>query len=408
MRISFLPTFATFAIVLFPGMSAAGRHIILDGGEIPRVDPVVRFAHGMAPGDQAKSQAVFTTPSAGEVIAERDPVDSGVLWIKWPGKLEGKSPRLTFKEWRAASKHAMSTPAANAPFHGPDNGAGKPLWTYHAEIDPAPPGKSPLFARAGFIHPLCAPDGSELTGSRPSDHLHHMGVWHAWTAAVSNGKKLDFWNIGDGHGTVRFKDYLWRHQGTVWQGFAATQQSIAWPGKAEESTILDETLVVRSWLAHGMVVLDYGISQKNVSQVPLELPAYRYGGGVAFRGRPDWLAGTSEYLTSEGKGRKDAHTTRARWVAAFGKTPVGTAGMAILGAPDNPDAPQRLRTWQGDHGGAIFVNFVPTQETARVIAPGGTLAMNYRILTYTGNADKVLLDAAWNDFAHPVTVEVSP
>jgi hypothetical protein len=72
----------------------------------------------------------------------------------------------------------------------------------------------------------------------------------------------------------------------------------------------------------------------------------------------------------------------------------------MMGHPGNHDAPQRIRTWtEKDHGGAIFANFVPTQETAWSLAPGASLTLRYRIVTMNGRADAARIDPFWKAYA---------
>ena len=46
--------------------------------------------------------------------------------------------------------------------------------------------------------------GRVITGDYPPDHIHHHGVWFAWTKTEFEGRHPDFWNMGDGTGTVEF------------------------------------------------------------------------------------------------------------------------------------------------------------------------------------------------------------
>jgi hypothetical protein len=81
---------------------------------------------------------------------------------------------------------------------------GKNILQYrHAMVEP-PAGAGPLFRHNGFIHPLWSPHGTIMTESSPPNHIHHMGIWSAWNRTVFEGKPVDFWNLGEGQGTVRF------------------------------------------------------------------------------------------------------------------------------------------------------------------------------------------------------------
>ena len=400
-----------FALALLAQLSLAHAEdaplftVKLDPGQVAREDALVAIAHGLDNIPAHASGALFFRANEEEALqADIDPVDRKLLWLRvpdaWPA---GQMLELNCRAWVQDAKSPEEDPKENFSFKDAN---GRELFLYHAKTDPAPEGQSPLYARSAFIHPLTTPAGHVLTGTRPSDHFHHMGLWHAWTETKFRGEKVDFWNIKEGMGTIRFAAYNWRHRGRAWSGFSAKQEHVAWPGQERETKVLDETLVVRAWTTGKALVLDYEFTQKNVSDAPLELAAYRYGGGIGFRGCPEWVLETSDYLTSEGKSRVDAHQTRARWVAASGPTESGPAGLAMLGHPANPDAPQRLRTWGKEHNGAIFINMVPTQEKATTLAPGQSMSFRYRLVTFQGKPDATRLDTVWNDYATPVKATV--
>ncbi|MBK9488466.1 MAG: PmoA family protein [Haliscomenobacter sp.] len=72
---------------------------------------------------------------------------------------------------------------------------GRNLLRYQYAEASVPEGKSELFRRGGFIHPLWSPKGEVLTRVQPPDHIHHYGIWNPWTSTVFEGRKLDFWNL---------------------------------------------------------------------------------------------------------------------------------------------------------------------------------------------------------------------
>lgn len=77
------------------------------------------------------------------------------------------------------------------------------LMSYQAE-----PGEFPradikeLFKRGGYLHPITTPSRKVVTDDFPPNHVHHHGVWWAWTSTEFDGRKPDFWNMGDGKGRV--------------------------------------------------------------------------------------------------------------------------------------------------------------------------------------------------------------
>jgi len=272
----------------------------------------------------------------------------------------------------------------------------RPVLTYHIAEVPPPPEADPLFRRSGFIHPLHAPGGGKVTGIHPDDHYHHLGLWHAWTRTVHDGKDTDFWNLKGGTGRVRHAEIL----ETTPAGFVAALEQVAYPDgvDAPERPVLSERLRVEAAVVEGAYEIDYDYEQTNVSDHALELPAYRYGGGIAYRGPLDWDAENSDYLTSEGLRRQGSHATRARWVAMHGPADggKGDATVAILCHPKNHDAPQRIRTWDN---GKMFFNYTPIQEHDWRIAPGETARMRYRIVVFDGVAETEAIEARWKAYA---------
>jgi Methane oxygenase PmoA len=289
---------------------------------------------------------------------------------------------------------------------------GRPLARYQHAVDPAPAGESILFARSGFVYPLWSPAGAELAQQRPADHLHHLGLWHAWTETHWQGLPVDFWNLKKGLGTVRFAGYRWRASGPLWCGLGAHQEHVALKSDQGQTVVLDEELTLRGMTggtgAAAFLALDYDFAQKNITSHPLELPVYRYGGGLGYRGPASWNRTNSDYLTSEAKTRNDSHQTRGRWIAMHGPTPQGIGSVIILSHPTNHNAPQRLRTWNDDKEGRIFFNYAPTQETAWAIAPGETHSARYRVITCDTAPDVARIESWWHDYAEPPIATVVP
>ncbi|MEZ5304464.1 MAG: PmoA family protein [Verrucomicrobiales bacterium] len=270
-----------------------------------------------------------------------------------------------------------------------------PVLTYHKAVVPPPEGRDPAFARSGFIHPLCAPSGAPVTGVHPDDHIHHLGLWHAWVKTKHGGKGVDFWNLKEKTGAVRFAKSLGTKQDGGAVSFSVEQEQVALNKGPEPVAILRETLTVAARFEGGANVIDYTLVQKNVTDEPLKLPAYRYGGPIAYRAPENWNKENSDYLTSEGKRRADSHATRAKWVAMHGPAGGEVATMAILCHSGNHDAPQRIRTWPD---GRIFFNYVPIQETGWEIKAGEEVTMRYRIIIAPGKPEAAKLDAAFEKF----------
>ena len=118
---------------------------------------------------------------------------------------------------------------------------------YNYAINYPPAGVDTAFKRSGFIHPLWSPSGNILTRINAPDHYHHMGLWNPWTHVLFQGKEVDFWNIGDKKGTVRFSNIISTDNGDIYAGFKALQQHVALniPAAGSETIALNEVWDVR-------------------------------------------------------------------------------------------------------------------------------------------------------------------
>jgi len=272
-----------------------------------------------------------------------------------------------------------------------------PILTYHVAEVPPPKGVDKIYNRSGFIYPMHAPSGGIVTGIHPADHYHHIGLWHAWVKTKYDDKKgPDFWNLGGKTGRIRHTKVKEIRDA----GFTVIQEHLGYLEgiKAEPTVILNETLSVDAAFVDGTNVIDYVMTQKNVTKRALVFPAYRYGGGLAYRAPHSWNKENSDYLTSEGLDRTNSHATRAKWVAMHGPAEKGKgkeATVAVLCHPKNHDAPQRIRTWDN---GKVFFNYVPVQETGWSIQPGKSITLRYRIVILDGKNDAKAVEALWKAY----------
>jgi hypothetical protein len=283
---------------------------------------------------------------------------------------------------------------------------------FQTAILPPPAGQSPLYARSGFIHPLCTPAGTVLTRIHPKDHMHHLGLWNPWTSAEFEGQHVDFWNLKDGTGTVRFVKFASKTTGPVYGGFQAMQEHVALKAQGGPKVALNEILDVRVWnvggprKVGGYFICDITTTQRCASASPLKLLAYRYG-GLGMRGAAEWNNTNSNYLTSEGKDRKTGNGTRARWCDVFGQTSKGMAGVEFLSHPQNREFPEPMRIWgEKDNNGEVFFNFCPVQKKEWLLEPGNDYVLKYRLYIHDGQADAATCERVWQDFGNPPAVKV--
>ncbi|MBN1506362.1 MAG: PmoA family protein [Sedimentisphaerales bacterium] len=286
---------------------------------------------------------------------------------------------------------------------------------YHHAASPAPKGvgrvpesKLPLYDHSAFIHPLWSPKGTVLTDINPPDHLHHMGIWMPWTHTTFEGKMVDFWNVGDGTGTVRFSRYVSTTTGPVYGGFQSEQDHIALQTSKGEQTILKEIWDVRVYnmggREKGYWLVDFQSTQRCVADQPLIQEEYHYS-GFGYRAPRQWKGANGDYLTSEGKTRKDGHATRARWCDCYGKAGDQWEGVTFFSNPGNFRHPEPMRLWP-EPDNYIFFNFCPSQAGAWEMKPGEDHVFRYRWYVHEGKPDVEQIERIWNEYANPPQVKV--
>lgn len=304
---------------------------------------------------------------------------------------------------------AAGSPAVVATRNGDDVALawnGRPLVRYQGGFGELPSADvKPIFRRGGYIHPVHTPSGRVVTDDYPYDHRHHHGVWHAWTKTEFEGRAPDFWNVGDAKGRVEFESLDTSWSGAVHGGWRARHRYVDLTS-GRPIPVLQESWEARAYAvgasSRPYVLFDLDVTETNVAAAPLVLPEYHYG-GLGFRGHGAWRGEKgAAFLTSEGKDRTNGHATRARWAHVSGAVDGATAGIAILGHPDNFRAPQPMRI----HPTEPFFCFAPSQLGRWEIVPGTPYVSRYRFVVQDGPPDARELDRLWNDYAHPPEITI--
>jgi hypothetical protein len=273
------------------------------------------------------------------------------------------------------------------------------MFRYQAEPAPLPrPDIRPEFQRGGYLFPLFTPAGAPIADDYPPNHIHHHGVWWAWTKTSFAGTQPDFWNMGDRKGRVEHVavDRVWNKDGAA--GLTARHRFVSLIA-TPPVTVLEETWEITARVdddTRPRFVIDFTSTQSCAGPEPLKLPKYHYG-GLGFRGRRDWDgAANCEFLTSEGvTDRLQGNTSTARWLWVGGATEKGPAGLTLLSHPDNFRAPQPLRL----HPTEPFVCFAPQQAGDMEITPGTRYTSRYRLVLADGRPSHDEIDGWWKEFA---------
>ncbi len=268
------------------------------------------------------------------------------------------------------------------------------------------PDIKPVFARAGYIHPVYTPKGKIVTDDYPSDHYHHHGIWFAWTKTEFEGKHPDFWNVGDGTGRVDLESVGTTWGGPVYAGFTSVQKYVALTGEAPKTALNEEWNVKVYNLGseqEPFFAFDIVATQECASASPLILEEYRYG-GMGVRGNREWKDKSKvSFLTSEGKTRADGNATAARWCHIGGTVDGQLVGIAVLDHPSNFRAPVPVRIHPDDP----YFNYAPSQLGRFQIDPGKKFVLRYRYVVSDGPPNPKLLERLWNDYAHPPVAQIT-
>lgn len=273
-----------------------------------------------------------------------------------------------------------------------------------------PAGVDTAYKRSGFIHPLWSPHGQPLTRIQPPDHYHHYGIWNPWTMVEFEGDTLDFWNINSKQATVRFANFVSVEEGPVFSEFGALHEHIVLKKEGKDKVAMNELQNVRVYEPDkngDCFIVDFNINMNCAGESPFRILEYRYA-GLGWRTTEKWDRLNSMVLTSEGKDRKSADGSKARWCIVQGEIDTDYAGVVMMSFPTNYNFPEPLRIWPENqyNRGDMFANFCPTKDMNWDLMPGKNYNLRYRFLVYNGRFDKEKAECAWKYFARPPEVTV--
>lgn len=393
------------ALIFIALRLSAGTTLTVEAGALDRRDVVVEFKAAL----QGTFSAAPENGGAREtLLGQADSDGNAVLVLPLLARGEKRSFRLAAGEgWASQVEAITNSKSVLLKSHG------KTVFEYHTAKTDFPlnrPDLKPIFHRAAYIHPVLTPGGVEVTGDYPANHKHHHGIWMSWTHTGFEGRAPDFWNMGDGKGTVEFValDRTW--SGPVHAGFVARHRYLDLTAP-EPKAALNETWTVRAFNvgasgAKPYYLFDIDLKDECATKTVVKLPEYRYG-GICVRGPWAWNGkGKSFIVTSEGEtdaAKGDKNQVHARWVHLGGSTDGKFAGMAALAHPSNFRAPEPVRLNPAEP----YFNFTPQQAGDMEITPEKPFTARYRFVVADGKPDASELERLWNDYAHPPKVTVT-
>lgn len=276
-------------------------------------------------------------------------------------------------------------------------GRGGQEWLSYQILPMENPKGGDAFKGSTFIHPLRTPSGFAVTDCQPNDHLHHFGLWWPWKFIKVDGRKIVCWELQQNQGLIQGRSATVQEN-----GFTAKSDYIDRIAPGGPLVVLnEETRVQVAGFTNATATgyfLDISITHQCATDTPVEIPAYRYS-GFCYRGTAAWNKNNSTLLTSTGKHRPDANFTPAEWVRVQAAVPdAATAGVLLMGHPENRNHPEFLRTWNQDHNGALFINFNPVQKTPWKFEPGQKYNRRYRVFVYDGELNKEQAENLWEKY----------
>lgn len=267
-----------------------------------------------------------------------------------------------------------------------------------------PPDSLPgYYWRSGFIHPLRSPSGIVVTDGFPAGHAHQHGIFMAWVNTLFRGKKVDFWNQQNETGTVGHWMVDTLISGPVFAEAIVRLRHHAF----DFGPVLEEEWTVRVFNNTAPFIWEADSRQVNITEDTLHVLGYHYG-GMGIRGSRYWnpddeshFYDTARVLAGAGDTRQAANHSHPGWVALYGYTPSGLAGIAAIDHPGNFRYPQSVRV----HPEMPYFCFAPVADGGFSLAPGAPYHSRYRFLVFDGPPDAEALGLFGRDFGAPMIGE---
>ncbi|GAC1455350.1 MAG: hypothetical protein NVSMB7_17200 [Chitinophagaceae bacterium] len=192
--------------------------------------------------------------------------------------------------------------------------------------------------------------------------------------------------------------------------YKVLHEHVVFKKEGGEKVALNEVQSVRIYQPENKenyYIADITIQLNCASESPVLLLEYRYG-GLGLRATKEWTKDNSRIITSEGKNRKEADGSRARWCMVQGAVNGDSAGLVMMSYPTNYNYPEPLRVWPEEMNGRgdVFLNFSPTKNMNWQLNPGKDYVLKYRLLVFNDDFPKEKAEAAWQNFAAPPAITV--
>ena len=260
---------------------------------------------------------------------------------------------------------------------------GKPVFVYNYGMILAP-GAPETMRRAGYLHPVYAPDGTLLTDDFNRDHPHHRGLFWAWEVIEVGGKTNDAWTVKG----FPLKFVAWKAREVTGPNARLAVENGWYDG--DRKFVKEEVEILIHPATREARILDFTLSLAATDRPVMIVgtPDSKKGyGGFAFRTAPrDGGAAKTVIRTDKGISAQDGVLARHPWAEIAGVFNGVEAGVRIEDHPANPGYP--TNGWLMRHGFALLNVSYPGLEPW-FLQPGKPLVLKYRVILFLGKTASV-------------------
>lgn len=279
---------------------------------------------------------------------------------------------------------------------------GKPVFTYNHATVKAPKRDQSYYDKSGYIHPLYIPSGKVISDDFNPNHAHQHGIMFTWRKIIFEGRENNGWDQKSKLGKVEHNKVDSFSSGPVFGTFTTTIDHVDLTKKSGPVTMLKEKWRIRVFALEDQFLFDINSIQNCATNQPVTVDKVHYG-GMTIRGYAGWHDNHQyDYLTSEGKNKKNGNQSRPAWVEMFGPIDGESAGVTILSHPSNFRFPQPVRL----HPSMPYFCFAVAAIDSFLIEPGKPYVSRYRFYVHDGEPDAKVDQRLWEDYAQPPTVKI--
>ena len=252
--------------------------------------------------------------------------------------------------------------------------------------------------RSSYVHPIFAPDGTELTDDFPADHLHHRGLSWMWPHVEIGGVDYNLWDIRGIR--QRFEAWVERTAGPVCSSLVVSN---GWYVGDRRVASERAALLAYRGTPEGRaldIVLTFEALERPIRLTGETGPERKGYGGLCLRFAP---RADTVMTTNHGVQEKDSNLLPFPWAdlnGRFGSTGK-IAGAAVFVDARNPGFPNG---WTLRNYGFLGVAWPGVQTYT--LEPGAPVTLRYRLWLHSGRQDKDVLEAQYQAYARPPQARV--